>query len=244
MVMTYHNVGIHHISPSQKAKLKRGCGVRLHLGSHHTMPLRADQAKKLHSAHKKGAASTVTLDPYQIDMLHGSGFFDSLKSVAKAVAPHVRPIAVNALKGVASSMLGPVGSQVAHSLIDAGSNAAAAAYGYGIKKRVGRPSKKHYVHHDVRMVEPVAHGRKLHTRGKGMFGNVLKGVSRAVRPVATNALKNLASKNLGPIGSQLAHSLIDVADQQALAAHGYGLHKKKRGRPRKHHGGALIAAGY
>jgi hypothetical protein len=241
--MTYHNVGIHHISPSQKAKLKRGCGVRLHLGSHHQLPLRVDQAKKLHSAHKKGSASTVTLDPYQIDMLHGSGFFDSLKSVAKAVAPHVRPIAVNALKGVASSMLGPVGSQVAGHLIDAGSNALA-SHGYGIKKRVGRPSKKHYVHHDIRMVEPVARGRKLHTRGKGWGMDLLKGVSKTLRPVATNLIQSQLAQRGGPLTNALGNVALQALNQTA-ESHGYGLHKKRRGRPpKKHHGGALIAAGY
>jgi hypothetical protein len=237
--MTYHNVGIHHLSPSQKAKLKRGCGVRMHLGSQHTLPLREDQVKKLHSAHRKGSASTVTLMPEQIQMLHGTGFFDSLKSIAKTITPVVRPIATNLLKQGANKFLGPIGSEVAGHLIDAGSNAMA-SHGYGIKKHVGRPRK--YVHHDVRMVEPVARGRKLHSVGKGMFGDVLKGVSRAVRPVATNALKGLASKHLGPMGSQLAHGLINVADQQA-ASHGYGI-KRRVGRPRKHKGGALIAAGY
>jgi hypothetical protein len=242
--MTYHNVGIHHISPSQKAKLKRGCGVRLHLGSHHQMPLRADQVKKLHTAHKKGSASTVTLDPYQIDMLHGSGFFDSLKSVARAIAPVVRPIATNALKGVASSMLGPIGSQVAHGLIDIGDQQAA-AHGYGIKKRAGRP-RKHYVHHDKRigpmghLIEPAMHKK---TRGKGMFGDLLKGASKALRPVATNLLQSQLAARGGPLTQALGGVALQALNN-AAESHGYGLHKKRRGRPRKHMGGALIAAGY
>ena len=248
--MVYHHVGIHHISPSQKMKLKKGMGVRMHLGSHHKMPPRADQIKKLESAHRKGAASTVSLDPYQIDMLHGTGFFDTLKSVVshpvtKAISRAVRPMAVNALKGVASSALGPMGSQVAHSLIDV-ADSQAAAHGYGVKRKPGRP-RKHYVHHDKRIVngmivEPVERGRKLKSvKGKGWGMDLLKAGSKALRPIATDYLhKKLAATN-NPLAQQVGTFALNLANQEA-EKRGFGVHKKKRGRPRK--GGALIAAGY
>lgn len=243
--MTYHNVGIHALTHSQKSKLKRGCGVRMRLGSHHTMPLRLDQTKKLHSAHKKGSASTVTLDPYQIDMLHGSGFFDSLKSafshpVTKQISQVLRPVATNMARGALSSF-GPMGQAVGNALIDV-ADSQAASHGYGIKKR-GRP-RKHYVHHDKRIgpmghiIEPAMMHRK--TKGKGMFGDLMKVGSKALRPVATDFLRSkLASQH--PIIGALGNVALDAGNQFA-ASHGYGVHKKKRGRPSKK-GGALIAAG-
>lgn len=236
--MVYHGCGIAHLSASQKAKLKAGHPVRMKIGSGHTLPLTEHQIKKLQSAHRKGSAHTVHLDPYQIDHLKGSGFFDSLKNIAKTVAPVVRPIATNFLKQQASNLLGPMGSQVAHSLIDIGDQQAQ-AHGYGIKR--GRP-KKHYVHHDVRLAEPVAHGRKLKSiRGTGWGMDLLKGASKALRPVATNFIQEKLA-NRGGIVGQLGNVALNLANQEA-EKRGFGV-KRRVGRPRKHKGGALIASGY
>jgi len=221
--MVYHGCGIAHLSASQKAKLKAGHPVRMKLGSGHTLPLTEHQIKKLKSAHKKGAAHTVHLDPYQIDHLKGSGFFDSLKSIAKVAAPILRPIAVNALKGVASSTLGPMGSEIAGHLLDAGSNAAA-AHGYGLK-RTKKTTKKTT--------------KKIHGAGWGM--DLLKGASKALRPVATNYLQNQLA-NRGGILGEIGKVGLNLANEQA-EKHGFGV-KRRPGRPRKHHGGALIASGY
>jgi len=242
--MVYHSVKIHSLTPSQKSNLMKGKAVRMCPGAHHTIPLREDQVKKLHRNASKGMTSTIALDDGALSHLHGTGFFDSLKSVARAIAPVVRPIATNALKGVASSMLGPIGSQVAHGLLDVGSDALASK-GYGIKKR-GRPRKK-YVHHDKRigpmghLIEPaMMHKRKV--RGKGMFGDLLKGASKALRPVATNLIQSQLAARGGPLTNALGGVALQALNN-AAESHGYGLHKKRRGRPSKK-GGALIAAGY
>ena len=227
--MTYHECGIHHLTPSQISKLKRGGSVRMKLGSHHTLPLREDQIKKLSRAHKKGQASTVTLDPYAIDMLHGSGFFDTFKSIAKSVAPVLRPIAVNALKNVANTALGPIGSEIAGHLIDAGSNIAEQK-GYGIRK--------HYTHHDKRLVQPVEVGHHLKGRGWGM--DLLKGASKALRPVATDFLKNQLAQRGGPISNAIGNVGLNLLNSEA-EKRGFGVHKKRRAKRR---GGALVAAGY
>jgi hypothetical protein len=238
--MVYHGCGIAHISPSQKAKLKRGEPVRMKLGSAHNIPMTEHQIKKLASAHKKGSAHTVHLDPYQIDHLHGSGFFDSIKSafshpITKSIVKAVRPVATDMARGALSSF-GPMGQLVGNTALNL-ANEQAEAHGYGLKK--AKRTRK-YVHHDKRLVEPVERGRKLKGAGWGM--DLLKAGSKALRPVATNFLQEkLANRGgilgtLGNVGLNLAN---DVAEK-----HGFGIHKKKRGRPRKHHGGALIAAGY
>jgi len=242
--MTYHHVGIHHLTPSQKSKLKRGGAVRMRLGKHHTIPLREDQIKKLSRAHNKGQASTIGLDPYQCDMLHGSGFFDSIKSafshpITKSISQAVRPIATNMARGALSSF-GPMGQLAGNALIDV-ANAEAEKRGYGVRK--------HYVHHDKRLVEPVEVGHHLkHKRGKGFFdslkkaasSDVAKSISKSLRPMATDYLRSKLPQGgvMGALGNLALNEASNLAER-----HGYGVkHHKKRGRPKK--GGALIAAGY
>jgi len=230
--MVYHGCGIAHLSASQKAKLKAGHPVRMKIGSGHTLPLTEHQIKKLQSAHRKGSAHTVHLDPYQIDHLKGSGFFDSLKSIAKTVAPVVRPIATNFLKQQASNLLGPMGSQVANSLIDIGDQQAQ-AHGYGVSNPLGLKFR--------------GRGRPKSTkkttkriRGAGWM-DIAKGVSKALRPVATNFIQDKLA-NRGGIVGQLGNVALNLANQEA-EKRGFGV-KRRVGRPRKHHGGALIASGY
>lgn len=268
--MVYSEVGIHSLSPSQKLKMKKMQPVRMKLGSHHKLPLRVDQIKKLSSAHKKGSAVEIVLDPYQIDHLHGSGFFDSIKKAfsspaAKAISQALRPVATNMARSALSS-LGPTGQVIGNTLIDK-ANEVAESHGYGLKKvgrprKVGRP-KKHYVHHDVRMVEPEELGLRVDKRrgkkvsdlmGSGFFdslkkvatSDVAKNLSKSLRPMATDYLRSkLPSEG---ILHTLGNAGLDLANRQA-EKHGYGAKPKtakkttKRvGRPRK--GGALIAAGY
>ena len=70
--MTYHSVEIAQLSHPQKLKLKNGHPVRVKLGKHHIIDVSTEQHKKLHAAHKKGKAYTLTMDPHQAQM-HGSG---------------------------------------------------------------------------------------------------------------------------------------------------------------------------
>ena len=237
--MTYHNIGIHHLSPAQKSKLKHGGAIRMKLGSAHTLPLRADQIKKLHRAHKKGGAVTIELDPYQCDHLHGSGFFDSMKKafshpITKQISQAVRPIATNMARGALSSF-GPGGQAIGNALIDV-ADAEAAKRGYGVRR--------HYVHHDKRIVEPVEVGHHL-KHGSGFFdslkkaasSNVAKSISKSLRPMATEFIKSKLPQD-GVLGA-LGNLALDESNKLA-ERHGYGV--RRRGRPRK--GGALMAAGY
>jgi hypothetical protein len=239
--MTYHHIGIHHLSPAQKSKLKHGGAIRMKLGNAHTLPLRMDQIKKLHRAHKKGGAVTIELDPYQCDHLHGSGFFDSMKKVfsspiTKTLVKAVRPIATNMARGALSSF-GPMGQALGNATLDI-ANQQAEQHGYGMH---------HYTHHDKRLVEPVEVGHHLlHKKhGKGFFdnlkkaasSNVAKSISQSLRPMATDYLRSKLPQD-GVLGS-LGNLALDQGNKFA-ERHGYGV--KRRGRPRS--GGALIAAGY
>jgi hypothetical protein len=213
----------------------KGKGIRMKLGNAHSIPLRDDQCKKMARNHSKGMATTISLDPYAIDQLHGTGFFDTLKKVAsnpivKSISRVARPIATNMARGALSSM-GPMGQAIGNTLIDV-ADAEAEKRGYGVRK-AGRPRK--YVHHDKRIVEPAL----MKKRGKGMFGDLMKAGSKALRPVATDFLRSKLADRGGILGA-VGNVGLDLANQFAESK-GYGV-KKRRGRPRK--GGALIAAGY
>jgi len=235
--MSYHECGIHQLTPSQKAKLRRGGSVRMKLGKHHTLPLREDQLKKLARAHSKGQASTVILDPYQVDILHGSGFFDSMKKalshpITKQISQAVRPLATNMARGALTSM-GPMGQALGNATIDV-LDAEASKRGYGARR---------YVHHDKRIVEPVEVGHHL-KRGKGFFdslkkaasSNVAKSISKSLRPMATDFIRSKLPQD-GVLGA-LGNLALDESNKLA-ERHGYGV--RRRGRKK---GGALIAAGY
>ena len=73
----YSTTGVGKLSESQKSKLRNGHPVRIKLGSGNTLNLTDPQIKKLQSAHKKGAAYTITFHPEQAEK-HGSGFFGDI----------------------------------------------------------------------------------------------------------------------------------------------------------------------
>jgi hypothetical protein len=242
----YHQVGLHALSNPQISKLLSGKPVRVRHGTHHKASLSTEHVKKLHRASMKGKAVTLQLDPYCCQMnehMRGTGFFDTLKSIAKVVAPVARQIATPIARTALSSY-SPLGQIVGNTAIDL-ANQQAEAHGYGLKKRAGRPRK--YVHHDKRIengriVEPVMLGQPLH--GAGFFDSlksIAKPVSKTLRPVATNFLQQQLAKSGNPLLQAVGNVGLDLANQTA-EAHGYGLRKKKAGRPRKK-GRALYPAG-
>ena len=56
--MTYHEIGIQALSPSQHSKLRNGHRVRVKFGNHHKIHVSEEQHKKIHKAHAKGSAHT------------------------------------------------------------------------------------------------------------------------------------------------------------------------------------------
>ena len=148
----YQQVGLHALSNPQISKLLSGKPVRVKKGVHHKAALSAEHMKKLHRASMKGKAVTLQLDPYCCQMnehLRGTGFFDSLKKVAKIASPHIRKIATPMARSALSSM-GPMGQTLGNLALDV-ANEQAEASGYGVRK-AGRPRKK---------------GRALYPAGRG-----------------------------------------------------------------------------
>ena len=73
----YYEVGIQKLSENQLSKLRNGHPVRVKLGNHHKICLSVQQLKKLNTASKKGSASTISFDPYQLEA-HGSGILGNI----------------------------------------------------------------------------------------------------------------------------------------------------------------------
>jgi hypothetical protein len=72
----YHPASIASLTPSQISKALKGLPVRVSAGNQHSIELSQEQLKKLSKAAQKGKASTITLDPFQIQKhmsLLGSG---------------------------------------------------------------------------------------------------------------------------------------------------------------------------
>ena len=118
----YHAASIAALSPSQISKALKGLPVRVSVGNQHSIELSQDQLKKLSKAAQKGKASTITLDPFQIQKhmsLLGSGV------------------------GCRNKYNKWVDTLGARQVIDAGmSKGASTIGGFGLKKR-GRPRKHH-----------------------------------------------------------------------------------------------------
>jgi hypothetical protein len=218
----YHSTGVGKLSESQKSKLRNGHPVRIKLGSGNTLHLTDPQIKKLQSAHKKGAAYTITFHPEQAEK-HGAGFFGDIATKAKAFAKKH--------KDLINPIIGRVRAG-AHSGIDKLSAKAREKIdeiikpieGEGVvKPKRGRPKKGTGVIGDVLkgligvtglgVVKP----KRLKKEGKGVLSNIIKAVAPAVIDAAAGAVKGKVE--------------------------GMG-RKRKAGRPRKGRGGgALFPAG-
>ena len=115
----YEAIGIQKLSENQLRKLLKGEPVRIKMGSHHKIHLSIHQLKKLHTAHKKGKASTITFDPYQRDK-HGEGIFGDIARHIKGVAHkhrHLLNPIIHSVKGAAHQGVHHL-SKYAHNKID------------------------------------------------------------------------------------------------------------------------------
>jgi hypothetical protein len=218
----YHSTGVGKLSESQKSKLRNGHPVRIKLGSGNTLHLTDPQIKKLQSAHKKGAAYTITFHPEQAEK-HGAGFFGDIASKAKAFAKKhkdlINPI-IAKVKAGAHSGIDKLSAKAREKIDDI----IKPIEGEGVvKPKRGRPKKGTGVIGDVLkgligvtglgVVKP-----KRLRKGKGVLSNIIKAVAPAVIDAAAGAVKGKVE--------------------------GMGVKKRKAGRPRKGRGGgALFPAG-
>lgn len=88
IMKTYEKAQIAQVSERQLSRLRNGHPVRVELGSGGpTIPVTADQLKKLQRAKAKGSAYTISLDPYACmimkgkvsDDMVGAGWFSDMK---------------------------------------------------------------------------------------------------------------------------------------------------------------------
>jgi hypothetical protein len=222
----YHSTGVQKLSESQKSKLRNGHPVRIKLGSGNTLNLTDQQIKKLQSAHKKGAAYTITFHPEQAEK-HGSGFFGDIASKAKAFAKKhkdlINPI-IAKVKAGAHSGIDKLSAKAREKIDDI----IKPIEGEGVvkPKRRGRPKKGEGIIGDalkgligmtgLGVVKP-----KRLRKGKGVLTNIIK----AVAPTAIDAIANAATS--------AAKNKVE----------GMGVKKRKAGRPKGRGGGALFPAG-
>ena len=153
----YYAQGVHQLTHSQIKKMLKGLPVRIRSGTHHTIRMREDQIKKLHSAQAKGKGISLTLDPYAIDSnhhLHGEGIGSMIKSGLKKLGHKIvdtarkeaRPALHKLLQAGVSAVsqyapeLAPVAQHFGNMAIDKAGH----KLGFGIHKhhkKAGRPRK-------------------------------------------------------------------------------------------------------
>ena len=255
----YHSTGVGKLSPSQMSKLRNGHAVRIKSGSGNTLHLTDPQIKKLQSAHKKGAAYTITFHPEQAEK-HGSGFFGDIASKAKAFARKhkdlINPI-IGRVKAGVHGGIDKLSNKAKEKLEELASKANAKVdefiqpiEGEGVKRRRGRPKKGEGIIGDalkgligmsgLGVVKP-----KRLKKGKGIIGDVLKGLIGStglgvVKPKRVRKGKGIMSSILKAVGP----AIIDAASNAAKGkVEGMGAKKRKAGRPKGRGGGALFPAG-
>ena len=220
----YHSTGVGKLSPSQMSKLRNGHAVRIKSGSGNTLHLTDPQIKKLQSAHKKGAAYTITFHPEQAEK-HGSGFFGDIATKAKAFAK--KQIISN--RDLLNPIIGRARSYAKS----------------GIQKLADKANEKiDYYTPEIQGEGVVKPKRGRPKKGEGIIGDVLNGrISTTglgvVKPKRGRKGKGIMSSLLKAV----APAIIDAAAGAVKGkVEGMG-RKRKAGRPKGRGGGALFPAG-
>ena len=171
----YHEIGIQKLSENQLSKLRNGHPVRVKLGNHHKICLSVQQLKKLHKASKKGSASTITFDPYQLEA-HGSGILGNIGRKAKAFIQKYK----------LQDIVNPVINRVKN------------------ESHKGVNKLSHYAHSKINEIQPIEQGEGFIGDVLGVLGNVAKtagfGVARKHHSIPK---KPRAKKGKGVIGDVL-----------------------------------------
>ena len=182
----YHEIGIQKLSENQLSKLRNGHPVRVKLGDHHKICLSVQQLKKLHRASKKGSASTISFDPYQLEA-HGSGILGNIGKKAKAFIQKYK------LQDIVNPVINRVKNE-------------------GHK---GVSKLSNYAHSKINEIQPIERGEGMIGDVLGVLGNVAKtagfGVARKhsipkkikvrkgkgiLTDLAKSALKAVATKGI------------------------------------------------
>ena len=233
----YHSASIAPLSESQITKALKGLPVRVSVGNQHDVELSAQQFKNLSKAHKKGKASTITMDPFQIQNhmhLLGSGV---LKKSARGNASRLITSATDrAIRAIQGGNITAVAKDSGKDVIVAsGERAVRAIEGSGMKRR-SRGGNITAVAKDSGKDVIVASGERAvrSIAGSGIGGSV----NRLKKAGRWEQFANTTIRDGIDTAGKAARVYYDSTNP--MAQMGFGL--KKRGRPRKS-GGALYPAG-
>ena len=239
----YHPASIAALSEAQIMKALKGLPVRVSVGNQHSIDLSQDQLKKLSKAAQKGKASTITLDPFQIQKhmsLLGSGIGRRNKYNKWVDTLGARQVIDAGMSKGASTISGMgvgrrnkynqwVDTLGARDLIDAGmSKGASTISGMGVMQDLFVRANQKDARKAMNKYGPGV--GKVDTEDDEYNGPLYlgSGVGR----------RNKYNKWVDALG---ARQVIDAGmSKGASTISGFGL--KKRGRPRKT-GGALYVAG-
>ena len=233
----YHPASIAPLSESQITKALKGLPVRVSVGNQHDVELSAQQFKNLSKAHKKGKASTITMDPFQIQNhmhLLGSGV---LKKSARGNASRLITSATDrAIRAIQGGNITAVAKDSGKDVIVAsGERAVRSIEGSGMKRR-SRGGNITAVAKDSGKDVIVASGERAvrSIAGSGIGGSV----NRLKKGQRWEQFANATIRDGIDTAGKAARVYYDSSNP--MAQMGFGL--KKRGRPRKS-GGALYPAG-
>ena len=233
----YHPASIAPLSESQITKALKGLPVRVSVGNQHDVELSAQQFKNLSKAYKKGKASTITMDPFQIQNhmhLLGSGV---LKKSARGNASRLITSATDrAIRAIQGGNITAVAKDSGKDVIVAsGERAVRSIEGSGMKRR-SRGGNITAVAKDSGKDVIVASGERAvrSIAGSGIGGSV----NRLKKAGRWEQFANTTIRDGIDTAGKAARVYYDSTNP--MAQMGFGL--KKRGRPRKS-GGALYPAG-
>ena len=225
----YFTYKVAELSPNQIRKLIKGEKVKLKKGNAHTVYLTEPQIKKIETAHKKGMASVIQLDPHQSSQ-HGSGVLGDIGKFFKSKAYHLNPV-IKGAKSVAHSAVQSA-SKYAHKKIDdvkeferpSGSGVASDILSglAGLTAQLGGRVKPKV------LKQRIAKKRA----GKGFMTDIAKAGIKALAPIVVDKGADFIKNKIS--GSGAKRKAGRPATKKTPA--------KRVGRPRK--GSALMPAGY
>jgi len=177
----YHPTSIAQLSSSQISKALKGLPVRVSAGNHHDIELSADQIKKFAKAHQLGKASTISMDPYQIQnhmhLLGAGKLKKSIRGNASRLITSGTDRAIQAISGSGQLKKNIRGN--ASRLITAGTDRAIRAIEGGSVNRLKKAGRwEHFANATIRDGIDTA-GKSARVYNKSMMGF---GVKKRGRP--------------------------------------------------------------
>ena len=182
----YYEVGIQKLSDNQLSKLRNGHPVRIKEGNHHKICLSIQQVKKLKKASKKGSASTISFDPYQLEA-HGSGILGDIGKKAKAFIQKYK------LQDIVNPVINRVKKE----------------------SHKGVSKLSNYAHSKINELQPVEQGEGIIGDVLGVLGNVAKtaGFGVARKHSAPKKTKSKARKGKGILTNLAKTAVKTVANK-------------------------------